>query len=115
MESIVERVKLLIKDLEIPEKDLYKRIGMGQRTVSYYLNGERKPNLEFVTKIVNTFPNTNSGWLITGNGERFKAENAVKIFVPEDLPKQVGRLYRAPIYESHPASWCTHNHQASPL
>lgn len=61
-------------------------------------------NISVLLKLSDTFPDLNLDWLITGNGEMIKTGNSIKIFVPEDLPKQVGRLYRAPIYESYPVS-----------
>jgi hypothetical protein len=69
--------------------------------------GERNstPSFDTIKQIVDSASlNINPEWLLTGRGEILKAGNSVKIFVPEDLPKQVGRLYRAPIYESYPVS-----------
>ena len=50
------------------DTELSKKIGMQQRTVSYYLNGERKPNLEFITKIIESFSDVEGNWLLTGAG-----------------------------------------------
>lgn len=103
--EIINRVKELIGYLNISEREFASSIGVGQRSVNYYLKGEQKPNLDFISKIISSYPEINTEWLITGKGDILKSGSSdIKIFVPEDLPKQVGRLYRAPIYESYPVS-----------
>ena len=36
------------------------------------LSGRNNPSLDFIRKILDNFPDLNSEWLITGNGEMFK-------------------------------------------
>lgn len=72
MKKIIYRIKKFMEDLDISEKDLYNGIGMGQRTVNYYLKGERAPSLEFIEKIASTYPDLNSDWLLIGEGAMLK-------------------------------------------
>lgn len=67
-------------------------------------------NISILKEFSSAFPDLNLDWLITGNGTMLKSETeeSIKIFTPEDLPKQVGRLYKAPIYESYPVSAGVH-------
>lgn len=71
IEEIIDRVKRLMEQNDINETELSKSIGIGQRTVNYYLKCERKPSLEFIIKVSSAFPNLNSQWLLTGEGEMF--------------------------------------------
>jgi len=102
--EIIERVKQLVSHLGVSESEFASAIDVGQRSVNYYLKGAQKPNLNFISKIALSFPDINIDWLVTGEGEMIKSNNNVSFFKPEDLPKQVGRLYLAPIYESYPVS-----------
>jgi len=44
-------------------------IGVQRSSVSHVLSGRNKPSLDFVTKIIETYPDINSDWLISGKGE----------------------------------------------
>ncbi len=103
--GIIERLKDFITSLGFSESEFAASISVGQRSLNYYLKGQQKPGLDIIVKISEAYPNVNLDWLITGNGAMLKTGNAdMKVFIPEDLPKQVGKLYRAPIYESYPVS-----------
>lgn len=82
METIIERIKGFLTEKGIAEKDLHKLIGMGQRTVSYYLNGERKPNIEFVSRIAEYAPDANLEYLILGRGAMSKDADITKLHNP---------------------------------
>lgn len=102
--NLIDRVKKFVLHLGISEREFASVVGVGQRSVNYYFKGEQKPSLEFLSKVALAYPSVNIDWIITGEGEMIKSNNKVSIFTPEDLPKQVGRLYLAPIYESYPVS-----------
>lgn len=89
IEGIMDRIDLLMGELDMPDKFLHKKIGMGQRTVNYYLNKGRKPNLEFVVKILEAFPEVNSEWLLIGRGKMFKSKNDIETssILLEDIKK----------------------------
>lgn len=43
-------------------------IGVQRSSISHVLSGRNKPSLDFITKIIATFPEINTDWLLTGNG-----------------------------------------------
>lgn len=49
-------------------------IGMGQTTVNNYMNGSRKPSLEFICAILDTHLYLSAEWLLRGKGEMFTNE-----------------------------------------
>ncbi|HBG40947.1 MAG TPA: hypothetical protein DDW85_05995 [Porphyromonadaceae bacterium] len=59
---------------------------------------------DIIEKVLNKFPLLNIDWLFTGRGDMIKPDNSLKTFIPDKLPKQLGRLYLAPIYNSLPVS-----------
>lgn len=71
---------------------------------SYLNNISKGISYEAIEKIKSKYPELSMPWLVLGEGEMLKKNEGIKIFEPEDLPKTVGRLYRAPIYESYPVS-----------
>ena len=102
--NLIDRVKEFVLHLDISEREFASVVGVGQRSVNYYFKGEQKPSLEFLSKVALAYPSVNVDWIITGEGDMIKSHNKVSIFKPEDLPKQIGKLHLAPIYESYPVS-----------
>ena len=102
--DLIDRVKEFVLHLGVSEREFASVVGVGQRSVNYYFKGEQKPSLEFLSKLALAYPTVNIDWLITGEGEMLKSNKSVSVFLPENLPKQVGKLYLAPIYESYPVS-----------
>ena len=44
------------------------RIGVGRSSISHILSGRNKPSLEFVMKVIKTFPEVELYWLLNGKG-----------------------------------------------
>ncbi|MCK4568972.1 MAG: helix-turn-helix transcriptional regulator [Bacteroidales bacterium] len=44
-------------------------IGVQRSSVSHVLSGRNKPSLDFITKIIDSYPEINADWLLTGKGE----------------------------------------------
>ncbi|XOV68061.1 MAG: helix-turn-helix domain-containing protein [Fluviicola sp.] len=42
------------------------KIGVKRSNLSHVLSGRNKPSLDFLVKVINTYPNVNASWLITG-------------------------------------------------
>lgn len=99
-DSVKERIKMFLKYLSIGQNAFEMKVGWSNG----YINNTKNISADKLLSVIKEYPQLNISWLITGEGEMLKSDNSVKIFVPEDLPKQVGRLYRAPIYESYPVS-----------
>lgn len=114
---IKERIIQLLEYKDIPKEDFYVKIGM----TSASFRGKSKLstlNSTAIEKILSEIPDVDPIWLITGEGDMLKPDNCeiadvsgeysakskAVLFKPEDLPLQIGKLYRAPIYESFPVS-----------
>ncbi len=106
--SINQRVDIIIKELYGGNKRAFATASNIAPTVVENIVGKRRgnPSYEVLEKIICANENIEAEWLVTGRGQMLKSEvnSNIKIFVPEDLPKVVGNLYRAPIYESYPVS-----------
>ena len=63
---IQERLKLVLKLHNLTSSEFADRIGVQRSNVSHVLSGRNKPSLDFLEKIVNSFPRVNAHWLITG-------------------------------------------------
>ncbi len=63
---IQDRVKLIIKANNLSSSEFADQIGIKRSNLSHVLNGRNKPGLEFLSKVINAFPNVNASWLLTG-------------------------------------------------
>lgn len=72
MDSINERIKLLMNELGLNNNSFAKALGVSP-TVTFNIMGgrENKPSYDFIKKLLFTFENTSPEWLIKGDGEMF--------------------------------------------
>lgn len=98
--TVKERIKLFLKHLNVGQNTFESKVGWSNG----YINNTKNISADKLLAVFNEYPQLDIPWLITGQGEMLKIDNSIKVFVPEDLPKVIGRLYRAPIYESYPVS-----------
>jgi transcriptional regulator with XRE-family HTH domain len=75
---IEDRIKLIIKANNQTPATFADEIGIKRSNLSHVLSGRNKPSLNFLSKIINSFPNVNASWLVTGvtrEGEFVEEEN----------------------------------------
>jgi len=103
--DLSERIMLIIRHFGINKNIFSKKIGISPATFSGYINDGREPGYTFIGKIVKKYPEINSEWLLTGEGEMLRkdqdvidAQKQYKMDVLEDkvkmLQEQVGLYQR---------------------
>ena len=65
---MLNRINELIKSRKISASQFADEIGVQRSNISHVLSGRNKPSLDFVTKILMTYPEVNADWLLTGQG-----------------------------------------------
>lgn len=63
---IQDRVLLIIKANKLSASEFASKIDIKRSNLSHVLSGRNKPSLDFLAKIISTYPNVNASWLITG-------------------------------------------------
>lgn len=81
---MVSRFKHLLQNLNISAAEFADKIGVQRSSVSHVLSGRNKPSIDFLEKILHTFPEIDSGWLITGTGNWKKSEVQPQITAASD-------------------------------
>jgi len=61
------------------------KIGVQRSSISHILSGRNKPSLEFVMKVLDTFPEVELYWLLNGKGSFPKKDVVEKISVPTPI------------------------------
>lgn len=73
--EFTNRLQEIIEYYDLTASSFADKIEVGRSSISHLLSGRNKPSLEFVMKIVKTFPEVELYWLLNGKGSFPKAEN----------------------------------------
>ena len=71
-----ERLKEILRELRMNQKEFAKSLGISQGTVSKYINGALLIDKKFAL-LIETVHKINSEWLLTGEGIFIKTKNDV--------------------------------------
>ena len=63
---IQDRIQLIIKANNESPSSFADKVGIKRSNLSHVLSGRNNPSLDFLAKIISSFPNVNASWLITG-------------------------------------------------
>lgn len=69
IEEFSKRLKIIIDYYEISAAVLAEKIEVQRSSISHILSGRNKPSLDFVLKVLKTFPEVELYWLLNGVGE----------------------------------------------
>lgn len=75
--AVIQRINQILKEKNISVSELATRIGKPQNTVDSLLMEKRKPQMDFIFQILNTFEDVSAEWLLRGEGNMFKSNNNV--------------------------------------
>ena len=72
---MTDRIQLILKTLNLSPTRLADEIDVQRSSVSHILSGRNKPSLDFIMKLLSTYPEINSDWLLFGKGQMFIVGN----------------------------------------
>ncbi|MGI9551115.1 MAG: helix-turn-helix domain-containing protein [Aurantibacter sp.] len=67
-EDFIERLERLLQYYGMSASGFADKINVQRSSISHLLSGRNKPSLDFVMKVVRTFPEVNLYWLLNGKG-----------------------------------------------
>jgi len=83
------RIKKWIDNKGLKSSSFADEIGVNRATVSHILSGRNKPSLNFIDKMVRSFPDLNANWLVVGDGFMKKSDNIQEVQKSKDIKKIV--------------------------
>ena len=69
-----KRLLLFLQSEDLNPTKFADRIGVQRSSISHILSGRNKPSFDFLLKILNSFPQLNAEWLLTGKGKMYKSD-----------------------------------------
>ena len=89
-EDVIQRIRTVISHYGLSVSSFADKIGVQRSSISHLLNGRNKPSLDFVLKVIQTYPEVNLYWLLNGKGEFPSVEHVDPTPVPNtniDIPE----------------------------
>ena len=78
---MIERIKKIMFDNNLSAARFADKIGVPKSGLSHILSGRNNPSLDYISKILEAFPNVDSEWLILGRDKKSKS-------IQNDIPAQ---------------------------
>jgi transcriptional regulator with XRE-family HTH domain len=97
--SISERLQMVIKMNGMTNASFADEIGVQRSSISHVLAGRNKPSIDFIQKILMTFPKVNADWLVTGKRIGKISGSTEEVEVKEE--RNVTTEVNAPIQTIH--------------
>lgn len=79
-----ERIKILLNVKNLTASKLAEIVGVQPSNISHILTERNKPSINFINKLVNSFPDLSLDWLILGKGNMFKSQNISENIIETD-------------------------------
>jgi len=73
--DFIKRLEKLLRYYGLSAAVFADKIQVQRSSISHLLSGRNKPSLDFVLKVVKTFPEVNLYWLLNGKGNFPQGEN----------------------------------------
>jgi DNA-binding transcriptional regulator YiaG len=70
-ETISQRIKILIKALDLNAKSFSEKYGVNESTTRGYIDRGSVPNAEYIATLSRSIENLNIQWLLLGEGDMF--------------------------------------------
>jgi transcriptional regulator with XRE-family HTH domain len=67
-----KRITALIRTKELTASEFARTIGVQPSSISHVLSGRNKPSLDFIIRVLKTYPDINPDWLLFGQGPMAK-------------------------------------------
>ena len=77
-EDFIKRLQKVIDYYGESASSFAEKIGVQRSSISHILSGRNKPSLEFILKILSSFPEVELYWLLNGKGD-FPASNTLEV------------------------------------
>jgi transcriptional regulator with XRE-family HTH domain len=75
---MTDRILLLLKSMNLSPSQLADEISVQRSSVSHILSGRNKPSLDFITKVLSSYPQISSDWLLFGKGTMIRQAGKTK-------------------------------------
>lgn len=88
IDDFVKRLQKVMDFYGETSSSFAEKIGVQRSSISHILSGRNKPSLDFILKVLSSYPDVELYWLVNGKGT-FPAENKTEIQTEKILPQNI--------------------------
>ncbi len=96
--TIYQRIMSILEDKQLSVNAFSKMVNMSQTTLNTQLKGERTLSANVVAKVLETFPEVSSEWIMRGVGSMYRKEESaggVEEAISTNMVAEPAPTYRA--------------------
>lgn len=94
-EDFIKRLQKVIDYYGESASSFAEKIGVQRSSISHILSGRNKPSLDFILKVLHTFPDVDLYWLFNGKGH-FPSETTKNESAPNNVPNKATAASASP-------------------
>jgi len=72
-----ERLQIILQEYNLNPSRLADKLGVQRSGISHIMSGRNKPGYDFLTGLLDIFPDIDANWLLTGKGDMYKTGSDV--------------------------------------
>lgn len=76
---MIRRIELILKTQNLTPTQFADKLGIQRSGLSHILAGRNNPSLDFVTKVLNVFPQIQADWLLFGKGSMYALNSSLPV------------------------------------
>ena len=84
-----ERLKKWMEFEGLKSSELADIIGVNRATISHILSGRNKPSIDFLEKLLGSYPKINANWLVSGIGYMYSDVKQKEVITNRKIAKVV--------------------------
>lgn len=82
-----ERISDFLRSENKTSAQFAEEIGVQPSGISHILSGRNKPSLDFVVRMLETYPSLSFEWLLFGKGQMYREKTLTELFYSENRPE----------------------------
>lgn len=103
-DEFIERLEKILAHYQLSASAFADALGIQRSGVSHLLSGRNKPSLDFVLKLLHTYPEVDLQWLMNGKGEFPKSKQQSEDVFSESLPQKNTQTQTLPLQVNKPVT-----------
>ena len=85
IDDFVKRLETIFEYYGLTASSFADKINVQRSSVSHLLSGRNKPSLDFMMKLIESFPEVDLLWILNGTGNFPKSENQNSNYISEEI------------------------------
>lgn len=90
--DFIKRLDKILRYYDVSASSFADQINVQRSSISHLLSGRNKPSLEFVMKVIKTYPEINLYWLLNGKGSFPSSPSNQKTIIAPTPPEQAKKI-----------------------